>query len=79
MTINYQVLDKILSDLVSLQDGQISARCEQEIGLFLKNHDMNVFSDNSLIELKYAFTNNLDKVYEVMTGNYLPNIFAKKV
>lgn len=78
MEINYKVLDKILADLASLGDGQISFGCEEEIKKFLINHDFSVFSDESLKQLQYAFSGSLGEVYASMTGQYLPNIFVKK-
>lgn len=77
MEINYKVLDKILLDLASLQDGQISGECEQQIYSYVKDHDMNVFSDNSLRQLYYAFAGSLCEVYAAITGDYLPNIFVR--
>ena len=77
MEINYKVLDKILLDLASVDDGQITVLCAEEINKFVHGHDMNVFSNSSLSELKGIFRVSLNSVYTAMTGDYLPNIFCK--
>lgn len=76
MKINYEVLDKILLDLASVED-QITVLCREEINKFVHGHDMNVFSNSSLSELKGIFRVSLNSVYTAMTGDYLPNIFAR--
>ena len=76
MQINYEVLDKILLDLASVDD-QITVLCAEEINKFVHGHDMNVFSNSSLGELKGIFRVSLNSVYTAMTGDYLPNIFVR--
>ena len=49
-----EVLDKILLDLASVDD-QITVLCAEEINKFVHGHDMNVFSNSSLSELKGIF------------------------
>lgn len=78
MNINYEVLDKILLDLASVDD-QVTVSCKEEINKFVISHNINDFSDDSLDQLRGIFRVSLNGVYEAMTnGQYLPNIFIRK-
>ena len=76
MQINYNVLDEMLSGLLESDD--ISIKCKEELTVFLQNHDVNVFSDESLKELTGILFLSIKPAYEAVTDSYLPNIFIKK-
>lgn len=76
MQINYNVLDEMLGGLLESDD--ISIKCKEELTVFLQNHDVNVFSDESLKELTGILFLSIKPAYEAVTDSYLPNIFIKK-
>lgn len=73
--INFEILDKILSDLA--QTESVTGRCAGEISEFLQTHSMESFSDESLEELGGLYILVIKPSYEKMTGMFLPNIFGR--
>lgn len=76
MEINYEVLRKLLEDL--LYSDIVTFNCKQDIQKFLESNDMNVFSDESREELLGYYKFTLKDAYEAITGKFLPNVFAKR-
>lgn len=73
--INYDVLDKLLLGLLDSSD--VSYTTKQQIEMFVQNHDLSVFDNESAKILAGWWRMSLSDTYKFLSGEYLPNIFVR--
>lgn len=78
MEINFEVLDKMILDLI--QTDIITIKAKEELSNFVKTHDVNsTLSEETCNEMFGIYKLTLKPAYEAVTNQFLPNIFIRGI
>ena len=73
---NLKILDEWL--IAERNSDDLPQKTKEEVDEYLQTHDINVFSDESCELLSGIFSlNDIGGLYELKTGQRIPNIFKR--
>ena len=75
MNLDWGVLDKLL--LAEAETSDVNLECKEQISEFVKTHDFNTFSEDSLKQLAGIWDLSMGPTYEFQTNSKVPNIFSR--